>query len=71
MELLKINCQAFLFSSGNLRLLNEALRTNESFFIKCGIYLILEKLKIITYRNLIKKVLVCFHILQFLQVFYL
>jgi hypothetical protein len=43
-------------SSGNLSLLNEALERNEAFFIRCGIYLILEKLKVITYRNLIKKV---------------
>jgi hypothetical protein len=41
---------------GNLLLLNEALDKNERFFIKCGIFLILEKLKIITYRNLFKKV---------------
>jgi len=41
---------------GNLLRLNEALEANEKFFIKCGIYLILEKLKIITYRNLFKKV---------------
>lgn len=43
-------------SSGNLLQLNEALERNEVFFIKCGIYLILEKLKIITYRNLFKKI---------------
>ncbi|XP_069104037.1 PCI domain-containing protein 2-like [Argopecten irradians] len=43
-------------SSGNLLLLNEALEKNEAFFIKCGIFLILEKLKIITYRNLFKKI---------------
>ncbi|ESO88551.1 hypothetical protein LOTGIDRAFT_219074 [Lottia gigantea] len=43
-------------STGNLLQLNEALETNEAFFIKCGIYLILEKLKVITYRNLFKKV---------------
>ncbi|KAK3585965.1 hypothetical protein CHS0354_038509 [Potamilus streckersoni] len=42
--------------SGNLLLLNEALQKNEAFFIKCGVYLILEKLKVITYRNLFKKV---------------
>jgi len=41
---------------GNLLRLNEALEANEKFFIKSGIYLILEKLKIITYRNLFKKV---------------
>ncbi|KAI0240891.1 PCI domain-containing protein 2 [Lamellibrachia satsuma] len=43
-------------STGNLLQLNDALRRNEEFFVKCGIYLILEKLKIITYRNLFKKV---------------
>ena len=40
---------------GNLLKLNDALEKNERFFIKCGIFLILEKLKIITYRNLFKK----------------
>ncbi|KAH9514711.1 PCI domain-containing protein 2 [Bulinus truncatus] len=43
-------------SSGNLLQLNAALQKHETFFIRCGIYLILEKLKIITYRNLFKKV---------------
>ena len=42
--------------AGNLLKLNEALEANEKFFIRAGIYLILEKLKIITYRNLFKKV---------------
>ncbi|KAB0353625.1 hypothetical protein FD755_023670, partial [Muntiacus reevesi] len=42
-------------SEGNLLLLNEALAAHETFFIRCGIFLILEKLKIITYRNLFKK----------------
>ncbi|KAJ0067281.1 hypothetical protein NL108_015822 [Boleophthalmus pectinirostris] len=41
---------------GNLLLLNDALSKHETFFIRCGIFLILEKLKIITYRNLFKKV---------------
>ncbi len=35
---------------GNLLGLNEAMEENEKFFIGCGIFLILEKLKIITYR---------------------
>lgn len=35
---------------GHLLRLNDALEANETFFIKCGIFLILEKLKIITYR---------------------
>ncbi|NP_001187326.1 PCI domain-containing protein 2 [Ictalurus punctatus] len=46
---------------GNLLLLNEALAKHETFFIRCGIFLILEKLKIITYRNLFKKV---YHLLK-------
>ncbi|XP_067298994.1 PCI domain-containing protein 2 [Pseudorasbora parva] len=46
---------------GNLLLLNEALVKHETFFIRCGIFLILEKLKIITYRNLFKKV---YHLLK-------
>ncbi|XP_022245399.1 PCI domain-containing protein 2-like [Limulus polyphemus] len=43
-------------TEGNLLRLSAAMTANEAFFIKCGIYLILEKLKIITYRNLFKKV---------------
>ncbi|XP_052782506.1 PCI domain-containing protein 2-like [Mya arenaria] len=42
--------------SGNIRQLNEVMEKHELYFIKCGIYLILEKLKIIAYRNLFKKV---------------
>lgn len=52
-------CPSWYFSlpsEGNLLLLNEALAKHETFFIRCGIFLILEKLKIITYRNLFKKV---------------
>ena len=41
---------------GNVIALNKALDTNEAVFIKWGIFLILEKLKILTYRNLFKKV---------------
>uniref|UniRef100_A0A6I8RNS2 PCI domain-containing protein 2 n=1 Tax=Xenopus tropicalis TaxID=8364 RepID=A0A6I8RNS2_XENTR len=43
-------------SEGNLLLLTEALSKHETFFIRCGIFLILENLKIISYRNLFKKV---------------
>ncbi len=35
---------------GNLLGLNAAMEENEKFFIGCGIFLILERLKIITYR---------------------
>ncbi|KAK2153168.1 hypothetical protein LSH36_305g03077 [Paralvinella palmiformis] len=55
-DLLQFSDVTTAVSCGNLLLLNEALQKNEEFFIKCGIYLILEKLKIITYRNLFKKV---------------
>jgi putative ubiquitin-RnfH superfamily antitoxin RatB of RatAB toxin-antitoxin module len=41
---------------GNILQLNKALQLHEVFFIKCGIYLLLEKLKMITFRNLLKKV---------------
>lgn len=41
---------------GNLRLLDKALERHSEFFWKYGIYLILEKLKIIAYRNVFKKV---------------
>ncbi|KAH6938345.1 hypothetical protein HPB50_008851 [Hyalomma asiaticum] len=43
-------------TEGNLMRLDKALAANEDFFIKNGIYLILERLKVITYRNLFKKV---------------
>ncbi|XP_030837587.1 PCI domain-containing protein 2 isoform X2 [Strongylocentrotus purpuratus] len=42
--------------TGDLRLLTSAMSKNEAFFIKCGVYLIIEKLQTITYRNLFKKV---------------
>ncbi|KXJ23153.1 PCI domain-containing protein 2 [Exaiptasia diaphana] len=42
--------------TGNLLLFNQTLEKQQAFFIECGIYLILEKLKILTYRNLFKKV---------------
>ncbi|KAK4881351.1 hypothetical protein RN001_004670 [Aquatica leii] len=49
-ELVQAVCQ------GNLRLFDEIMEKHETFFIKCGIYLIVEKLKIIAYRNLFRKV---------------
>lgn len=42
--------------SGSIKILNEALYTNEAFFIQTGVYLILEKLRAITYRTLFKRV---------------
>ncbi|KAL1447836.1 hypothetical protein WDU94_012368 [Cyamophila willieti] len=42
--------------SGHITQLTEAMNKHGTFFIQCGIYLILENLKMITYRNLFKKV---------------
>merc|ERR1719509_692823 len=55
-DLMQFNSVAEAVKAGNLLKLNEALDANEKFFIKCGIFLILEKLKKITYRNLFMKV---------------
>lgn len=41
---------------GNLKVFDELMEKHEEFFIKCGIYLIVDKLKIIAYRNLFRKV---------------
>ncbi|CAI5445375.1 unnamed protein product [Caenorhabditis angaria] len=41
---------------GNLALLDAALGKNETFFIQSGIFLMLEKLRMITFRTLFKKV---------------
>lgn len=41
---------------GNIKAFDDALEKEKEFFWKYGIYLILEKLRIIIYRNLIKKV---------------
>ncbi|KER33348.1 hypothetical protein T265_00835 [Opisthorchis viverrini] len=42
--------------AGNLQKMDMELNKYEEFFLSCGVYLILEKLKLITYRNLFKKV---------------
>ncbi|XP_002128926.2 PCI domain-containing protein 2 [Ciona intestinalis] len=42
--------------TGHVQLLNEALIKNETFYIQTGVYLILEKLRAITYRTLFKRV---------------
>ncbi|CAK5023027.1 unnamed protein product [Meloidogyne enterolobii] len=59
--LLNYNLQQFSdvvtsVKDGNLRELNAALHKHQHFFIKCGIFLMLEKLKGTTYRNLFKKI---------------
>lgn len=49
---------------GNLMKLEEALTKYEPFFIRFGIFLMLEKLKIITYRTLFKKVCAILNVYQ-------
>ncbi len=41
---------------GNLRLFNENMKYYQDFYIQKGIFLILEKLTVLVYRNLFKKV---------------
>lgn len=41
--------------SGNVSLFNETLSKNELFFIHQGIYLLLEKTKLLVYRSLFKR----------------
>ena len=41
---------------GNLQLLTEQLATHQLFFIQWGVFLILERLRMVAYRNLFKKV---------------
>jgi hypothetical protein len=43
---------------GNLQLFTETLEKYQDFFIQKGIYLLIEKLTMLTYRNLFKKVYV-------------
>jgi len=43
--------------SGNLPSFNIALKKNYEFFVQKGVYLILERLKLLTYRNLFKRIM--------------
>lgn len=47
---------ACALKQGNVRAFDEVMQKYEAFFIDTGIYIIVEKLKIIAYRNLFKKV---------------
>ena len=48
---------ASAIKQGNLRKLDRAIELNSEFFWKYGTYSILEKLRMIAYRNLFKKVM--------------
>lgn len=61
--LIKYNLKEFVdvvtaVRNGDIRLLNNTFLRYERFFIGAGIYLILEKLKSVAYRNLFKKIYV-------------
>ncbi|XP_013139114.1 PREDICTED: PCI domain-containing protein 2 homolog [Papilio polytes] len=45
-----------MVKDGNLRGIDQVMEMHENFFIRAGIYLIVEKLKITAYRNLFRKV---------------
>ena len=49
---------------GNLLKFNQNMIEYEDFFIQNGVYLFLEKLKMITYRNLFKKIASLFKVVQ-------
>lgn len=47
---------ASALKTGDVQKFDEVIQRHETFFIENGIYLIVEKLKIIGYRNLFKRV---------------
>uniref|UniRef100_A0A182LYW4 PCI domain-containing protein 2 homolog n=1 Tax=Anopheles culicifacies TaxID=139723 RepID=A0A182LYW4_9DIPT len=55
-NVLQFHDLASAVKEGNVRKFDEAIRRHEMFFINAGVYLIVEKMKILTYRNLFKKV---------------
>lgn len=56
-DVLQFHFLACALKEGNIRKFDEVIQQHESFFIENGIYLIVEKLKIMAYRNLFKKVI--------------
>lgn len=55
-DVLQFHELACAIKDGNVRRFDEVIQRHETFFIENGIYLIVEKLKTIGYRNLFKKV---------------
>lgn len=55
-DVLQFHELACALKEGNVRRFDDVIQKHEAFFIKCGIYLLVEKLKFIAYRNLFKKV---------------
>ena len=66
----KYNLQEFenvveAVKKGDIKLLNDTIDKHSAFFIKAGVYMILEKLKVITLRNLFKRI---YHIAKTFQI---
>lgn len=55
-DVLQFHELACALKEGNIAKFDEVIQRHEKFFIEYGIYLIVEKLKIIGYRNLFKRV---------------
>lgn len=55
-DVLQFHELACALKTGDVRQFDDIIHKHESFFIEYGIYLIVEKLKIIGYRNLFKRV---------------
>lgn len=55
-DVLQFHELACALKEGNVQKFDEVIQRHETFFIECGIYLIVEKLKTFVYRNLFKKV---------------
>lgn len=55
-DVLQFHELACALKEGNVQKFDEVIQRHETFFIECGIYLIVEKLKTIAYRNLFKRV---------------
>lgn len=55
-DVLQFHELACALKEGNIAKFDEVIQRHEKFFIEYGIYLIVEKLKTIGYRNLFKRV---------------
>lgn len=55
-DVLEFHEIACALKEGNVMKFDNVIAKHEAFLINCGIYLIVEKLKIIAYRNLFKRV---------------
>ena len=55
-DVLQFHELASALKEGNVRKFDQVIQKHEIFLIKCGIYLLVEKLKFIVYRNLFKRI---------------